>query len=152
FESLVRSVAWSPDGKQIAYVRETWGYATHSSSLELTDWQSTRSQIVFSDSRLSSALHWFPDGRLLYVLSEEAASGSDSNAWVMTLRSAKINGTPTRITRGLGQISSITASIDGKQLAFVRESSQAHVYIGTLSRDGKQVLASRRMTLDEVPD
>jgi Tol biopolymer transport system component len=34
----------------------------------------------------------------------------------------------------------------------VRESSQAHVYIGTLSGDGKQLLASRRLTLEDSDD
>ena len=70
------------------------GYLNQSSSLELTEWQSARRQIVFSDSRLGSALHWLPDGRLLYVLAEDASPGSDSNAWAITLRSAKINRDP----------------------------------------------------------
>ena len=146
------ALAWSPDGKQIAYILVTLGYVNQSSSLELTEWQSARRQIVFSDLRLGSALHWLSDGRLLYVLAEDASPGSDSSAWAITLRSAKINGTPTRITKGPGQISTITASADGKLLAFVRESSQAHVYIGTLSGDGKQLLASRRLTLEDSND
>ena len=61
-------------------------------------------------------------------------------------------GTPTRITRGLGPISTITASADGKLLAFVRESWQPHIYIATLSRDGRQLLTSRRLTLEESLD
>ena len=150
--SWVEAFGWSPDGKQIAYVRKTWRYLTHSSSLELTEWQSARSQIIFSDSRLSSVLDWLSDGRLVYVLAEDSASGRDSNAWVITLRSSKILGTPTRITIGLGQISTITASADGKLLAFVRESWQGHVYIGTLSGNGRQLLASRRLTLEESED
>ena len=146
------SPAWSPDGKQIAYIRATLGYLNESSSLELTEWQSARRQIVFSDLRLGLALHWLSDGRLLYVLAEDASPAIDSGAWAITLRSAKINGTPTRITKGSGQISTITASRDGKLLAFVRESLQAHVYIGTLSGDGKHLLASRRLTLEDSND
>ena len=118
----------------------------------MTESQSARRQIVFSDLRLGSALHWLSDGRLLHVFAKDAPPGSDSSAWAITLRSAKINGTPTRITRGPGQISTITASADGKLLAFVRESLQVHVYIGTLSRDGKQLLASRRLTLEDSDD
>jgi serine/threonine protein kinase/dipeptidyl aminopeptidase/acylaminoacyl peptidase len=152
--SRVEALAWSPDGKQIAYIRKTFGNFTRSVSLELDEWQAARRQIVFSDARLDSALHWLPDGRLLHVLAEEDASShsGDANAWAISLRSAKINGTRTRITKGLGQISTITASADGKQLAFVRRSFQNHVYIGTLSRDGKQLLASKRMTLEESED
>ena len=150
--SSVGAVAWSPDGKQIAYIREHSEYFTHSSSLELAEWQGARSQIIFSDPRLGSALHWLPDGRLLYVLAEDAPNVNDSNAWAITLRSAKVNGAPTRITRGLGQISTITASGDGKLLAFVRESRQSHVYIGTLSGDGRHLLANRRLTLEEIED
>jgi DNA-binding winged helix-turn-helix (wHTH) protein/Tol biopolymer transport system component len=150
--SWLETLAWSPDGKQIAYIRQTWGYFTKTSSLELTEWQSARSQIILSDTRLGSALHWLPDGRLLYVQAEDASPGSDSSAWAITLRSAKINGTPTRITRGPGQITTITTSADGKLLAFVRESWQAHVYIGTLSPDGKHLLANRRLTLEDSDD
>jgi Tol biopolymer transport system component len=75
--------------------------------------------------------------------------GSDSSTWAITLRSAKINGTPTRITRGPGQITTITTSADGKLLAFVRESWRAHIYIGTLSGDGKQLVASKKLTLED---
>jgi Tol biopolymer transport system component len=140
----VGSVAWSPDGKQVALIQYTPGNLTNSTSLELTEWKSARRQIILSDARLGSALYWLPDGRLLYVLGQDA--------WAITLRSAKINGTPTHITRGLGQISTITASADGKLLAFVRESWQPHIYIATLSRDGRQLLTSRRLTLEESLD
>jgi serine/threonine protein kinase len=146
---LLEKVAWSPDGKQIGYIRIRFGNA---SSLELIEWPSARSQTVFSDTRLGSALLWLPDGRLLYVLAEDASTQSDSNVWAITLRSAKINGTPTRITSGLGIISSITASADSKLLAYVRESGQPHVYLGTFSGDGKQLLALRRLTLEESRD
>jgi Tol biopolymer transport system component len=139
--SYVGSVAWSPDGKHIALIQYTPENLTNSTSLELTKWKSSRRQIILSDARLGSALYWLPDGRLLYGLRQDA--------WAVTLRSAKINGTPTRITRALGQISTITVSADGKLLAFVRESFQPHVYIATLSRDGRQLLTSRRLTLEE---
>ena len=119
-----RSLGLRTENKSLTF-ETTSENLTHSSSLELTEWQSARRQIVFSDTRLGSALHWLSDGRLLYVLAEDASLGSDSNAWAITLRSSKILGTPTRITRGLGQISTITASADGKLLAFVRESWQS---------------------------
>src|ERR1700693_2292322 len=61
----------------------------------------------------------------------------------------KISEPPKRITQGYGSISQVTGSADGKVLIFLRENWSPNIYIGTLAADGTQLLAHRRLTLDE---
>jgi DNA-binding winged helix-turn-helix (wHTH) protein/Tol biopolymer transport system component len=148
-DSWLGAPVWSADGRQIAYIRNMWSQRSDSSSLELNEWQVAQRQIAFSDVGLGPALHWLSDGRLLYVRAEDESPRSDSGAWAITVLSGKIKGPPSRITRGPGSITTITASADGKLLALLRKSWQYDVYLGTLTGDGKQLLSSKRITLEE---
>jgi DNA-binding winged helix-turn-helix (wHTH) protein/Tol biopolymer transport system component len=135
---------WSPDGKRIAYFRTKW-FDRRTSSVELNDWQNARAETLFSDGRLTPALHWLPDG-LIYGLEDQR----DSSLWMVPLqRSGKISGSPKRVTQGQGLILHITGSADGKIISFLSEHWSASVYIGELAPDGAHLLANRRLTLDE---
>jgi len=146
--SEVGAPTWSPDGKRIAYVRASWAFNMSTTSVEVNEWQNARAETLLSHILLIPALHWLPDGRLIY-----APAGEDSGLWTVTLQqSGKVPEPPRRIaTRGHGRISRITGSADGKALTFLRENLSANIYIGTLAEDGTQLLAHRRLTLDESP-
>ncbi len=151
-DSLVGAAAWSPDGKRIAYVRTSLtpnpsGPPTR--SVEVNEWQNAIVGTLFSDSRLTPALHWLPDGRLIYALGS-AQDQQDSSLWAVSLQqSKKISSPPKRITGGHGLISQVTGSADGKIATFVSGIWVPSVYIGTLAADGTHLLAHRRLTLDE---
>jgi Tol biopolymer transport system component/DNA-binding winged helix-turn-helix (wHTH) protein len=138
---------WSPDGKRIAYLRSNWAYNMSTTSVEVNEWQNARAETLVSNSRLIPALHWLPDGRLVYAL----GGGPDSSLWTVTLQqSGKVPEPPRRIaTTGRGWISRITGSANGKGLIFLRANSLPNIYIGTLAEDGTKLLAHRRLTLDE---
>ena len=144
--SEVGAPTWSPDGKRIAYVRASWAYNMSTTSVEVNEWQNARTETLVSGSLLIPALHWLPDGRLIY-----APAGDDSGLWTVTLQqSGKVPEPPRRIaTTGHGRISRVTGSADGKALIFLREKSAPNIYIGTLAEDGTQLLSHRRLTLDE---
>ena len=115
----------------------------------MNEWQKANAETLFSDSRLSPALHWLPDGRLIYAFGS-TQNQQDSSLWVVSLQeSATISSAPKRITGGHGWISQVTATADGKKVLFLRGNWLPSVYIGTLSLNGTQLLASRRLTLDE---
>jgi Tol biopolymer transport system component len=147
---------WSPDGKRIAYIRTNWSYNPQTSSVEVNEWQNARAETLFSDSRLTPALHWLPDGRLIYALLENqqdtppGTAASNSSLWIVSLQqSGKLSEPPKRITQGHGWIPQVAGSADGKALIFLSEHWSPSVYIGTLAVDGTRLLANRRLTLDE---
>jgi Tol biopolymer transport system component len=146
--SQLGSPTWSPDGKRIAYIRSIWAWNARTSSIELNEWQTASAQILLSDDRLSPALHWLPDGRIIYAFGS-AQYQHDSSLWSATVQqSAKISS-PKRLTGGHGWISQVTGSADGKVVIFLRGNWLPSVYVDALADDGSHLLANRRLTLDE---
>jgi len=149
----VGTPTWSPDGKRISYVRTALAYDAPERSVEVNEWQKASAEPLFSDRGLTPALHWLPDGRLIYALGTQQSPGpGDSSVWMVSLLHGKISRPPTRITQGYGSIKPVTGSNDGKVLALLRENWSPSIYIGTLAEDSTALLDHRRLTLDESPN
>ena len=148
-------LAWSPDGKQLAYVRQQyqmgsfWGFDTQ---LEILNLASNRSEVV--ESHVGPALAWTSDGRIIYVAGEPPPNQSDSNLWAVRVnpRTMRPEGAPERLTNGNGLIAGISSSADGKRLAILRRTLQPNVYVAQLQDHSTRLSTLRLLTPDEWYD
>ena len=143
--------AWSRDGMHLAYlmVRQEKASSLIVNSVELKDMQSVRSQVLLSSTGFADSLCWLPDGRLIYNLQEEL-NPADSNLWALqVLDSPRKSPDPVRLTRETGWATDIRTTANGNTLEFLRKSMKSQVLVAGLASDGRQLLAARRLTLDE---
>ena len=140
---------WSPDGHRLAYLK-TMPEAV-GNMLEVGDLNSGVSTLALADSRLRTFC-WVPDGRIILSRAESLPNEKDSNLWELRSdnRSGRFSGEPRRITDWPGfSFWDLTATSDGKRLAFVQQTAHMTVYAGNLTEAGSQLSQPRRLTLDE---
>jgi Tol biopolymer transport system component/DNA-binding winged helix-turn-helix (wHTH) protein len=149
-------VAWSPDGKKIAYYKSVYhfGKMPFDNDIRIMDLLTRRTESIMSDPRLGPGLAWTQDGRLIYSMSEPPPSQNDSNLWAMPIdsRSGRPTAPATRITRLPGYVGSISLTADGKKLAMMKFDWQPDVYIANLENHGTRLSTPQRLTLDERMD
>ncbi len=147
--SQMGTPTWSPDGKRIAYIKSIWAYNARTSSVQVNEWQRVKAETLFSDSRLSPALRWLPDGRLIYAFGS-AQRQRDSSLWAVSPQpSIHSSLSPKCISRGRGWISKIATSANGNVLTFLKGDWLPTVFAGEFSSDGTHLLGQKRLTLDE---
>jgi Tol biopolymer transport system component/DNA-binding winged helix-turn-helix (wHTH) protein len=149
-------VAWSPDGKRIAYYQSAYhfGMMPFDNAIRIMDLSTRKAESILSDPRLGPGLAWARDGRLIYSMSEPPPSQNDSNLWSVPIdnRSGRPTGPTTRITRQPGYIGSISVTADSKKLAMMKFDWQPDVYIANLEDRGTRLSTPQRLTLDERMD
>src|SRR5215471_11502440 len=153
------SLAWSPDGTNIAYTRgkvgHIYGMIGEIGVVGVRD-QHVGSILQINSLgwfvRMDGPLAWTADGRLIYAIGEPPPRLLDSNLWSLALDA---NGHPTdsplRWTTDPGVVTSISASGDGKRIVYVKGAPQPDVYVAKLERSA---LTSKpvRLTLDDRQD
>ncbi len=151
--SALGGVAWSPNGKVIAYSR----IDSEGASLLSRDLKGGPPTTIFPSSVGNQIFEylWLP-GRLIYSMAEPQAVGvSGCNFWEMRLDggTGKPIGEPRRLTSWSGFcMSGESATADGKKLAFLRWASHFTIYMANLDASGTRVINSRHFTLSESRD
>ena len=152
--SGVGRVAWSPDGKRIAYQRFSWNTEKLEISVESCDLKGTKCVTVLSDPELID--FWLgPNGRLIYSRSEPPPNQKDSNLWEIRIDpdTAEQSAEARRITNWAGfSFRGLTGTTDGNRLAVMKGSMEFDVYVGQLERNGAGMKTPRRLTLDDHDD
>jgi DNA-binding winged helix-turn-helix (wHTH) protein/Tol biopolymer transport system component len=152
-EEMIGAIAWSADGKHLAFIRRIYraGYVGEDPSIMLASLADGRLEQLLSNARLDDALAWSRDGRLIYSQVETPPNTRESNLWALALdpQTGRAAGSPSRLTVGPDRKTSPSLSSDGKVLAFLRETSQAEIYIGELSNDLRSLASSKLLILEE---
>ena len=150
------SVAWSPDGSRIAYLKLHQTFDGTECSLENRDLQGGQAVVVATGANLCQnpqGFWWARDGRLVFSRAlEPAPNANDSNLWEvrLDLRTGKPEEKPVRITNWAGfSFDAPTGTSDGKRLAFLNLNYQSNVYIAELTARGTKLTTPRRLTLEE---
>jgi Tol biopolymer transport system component/DNA-binding winged helix-turn-helix (wHTH) protein len=157
---LFGAVAWSPDGKRIAYTRARFDYGYGGRGvIEILDpkGKQASSPALSITSALSLAglggpLAWAADGRLIFSLYEARPRQLDSNLWWVALdRQSKAILPPARLTNDLGAVNAISVSGDSKRITYLKGVPQPDVYVGKL--EGSAIVGEpQRLTLDDRQD
>ena len=150
---MFASVAWSPDGSSLAFIRFNYksGYKDGTPSLGTIKLADGLTSLIVSDTALGEALAWSPNGRLIYSLAEPRPNQSDSNLWALPLdlRTMRPCGPPVRLTNGPDQKVQVTLSSDGKHLAFLRRRGQPQIYVADVENGYTRLSPPRHLSLDE---
>jgi len=142
-------VVWSPDGRRLAYFKVNRDEVT----IESRDLKGGQTTVIVSDPRLKDFC-WAPDGRIIFSRLENPREAT-ANIWEIRTdpSTAHASGEPRRLTEWAGfTMFDLSASADGKRVAFVRKSDQSDVYLGQLEANGSRMSSPLRLTLDDRMD
>ena len=150
-EATIRGVAWSPGGSRLAYrYRSDEGNRTEI-MVRSCDRDGNNQTTIVRDNRLD-AFTWLSAERFIYSRNTESGSTESDNLWELRVdsRSGASQGQPRQLTDWSGfSVSSLSASSDGKRLAFLRGNDHASVFVGDLGGKESGLGNFRRLTLDD---
>ena len=154
--SMIGAMAWSPDGRWLAFVRGFYapGHYKITADIAAFELSTGKTKVLLSDNWLSGGVAWSAPDRLQFGRSELPPAQNDSNLWELSLnpRTGEPVGPPVRITSGPDNKVAISASGDGKKLLYLRTVEDPDVFVGELDGRASRVNVLKRLTLDEGKD
>src|SRR5215469_16634401 len=146
-------VAWSPDGRQLAYLRRVKEEARSTLlDLETVDLDGGRPKVLRNSTQLLPVLCWAVDGRLFYAYRDSPASErGDSGIWWVRVnqKSGALENRPMQLTKGSGRIGGLSVSADGRRLVLWRANSSPQVFLAEIDGQTGRFKTPRRLSLDD---
>ena len=145
------ALTWSPNGRRIAYIRNSVAGGKYNGTLETSDTNGGNRTIILSEPNLGD-LVWLADGRIVYSLSESWLNYSDTNLGQVAVnpKTGTVSSVATRLTNWFGfSLASLSATADGEKLSFLKTTNQASVQVGELEAGGKRLQTPRTLFREE---
>ena len=144
-------VEWSPDGQQIAFL--TRRPEPEETTLQIHGINSGETTAILS-RRVLRSFCWTQDWHILYAQADLAPNEASDSLWEIGVDPrTRQPSNPRRLTNDIGfSVFDLSASADGKLLAYVWQRQQGDVYWGELEGDGTRLKNPARLTLDERMD
>ena len=149
--SAIFGLTWSRDGQRVIYVRSDQAGDSLVSRDFIRGGPLTRllPSPEIAKMRESS---WLPDGRMIYAVDEPGAIGNTCNYWVtrIDIGTGKMLEKPRRLTNWSGFcMTGVSATADGKRLAFLGWAGHMTSYMAHLNDGGTQISAPTRFPLSD---
>ncbi len=144
---LSEGIAWSPDGRRIAYGKRK----PDEFSIESYDLGTGQNSVILSDPK-GGSFCWTRDGRFVYARHEDPPNETSANLWETRVdsRTARTRGTPRRLTNWGGYLFDVLSTgAGGARLSFARKRFRSIVYVAELEDGGARLRRPRRLTFDE---
>jgi DNA-binding winged helix-turn-helix (wHTH) protein/Tol biopolymer transport system component len=152
-------VAWSPDGKRLAYFRrfepDSPGPSEDKRYLETVEATGGTPKVLKVSRQLFPVACWATDDRLFYGYRDDPASDRlDYGIWSVRVshKSGDREGKEVQVTRGAGRLGGLSVSADGKRLVLWRDNLAPAVFLTELDTETRRFKRPRRLTLDENPN
>ena len=143
---------WSPDGRRVACLR--FRATPRQATIESREATGGPPAVMVSLPTRGDYC-WLRDGTILYVLAEPPPNEGSANLWQLSVdtKTGQPAGQPRRYTKWLGaSFTALSASDDGKRLAYMRGLSQSDVWVGQLRTNTQWSRDPWKLTLDERSD
>jgi Tol biopolymer transport system component/DNA-binding winged helix-turn-helix (wHTH) protein len=150
------NVRWSPDGQWLAYVKIRQSSEKYPVDLEVRELHGGTPRVLLpmDVEFFLPDLEWLSDGQLIFTR-QTREEGEDCDLWTMRLdkRTAQPVAPEQRLTNWPGSCpQGLSASADGKRLAFQKIAWQESVYVGEIGPNAILLGPPTRLTLSESSD
>jgi hypothetical protein len=134
----------------LAYLKKIRAGDKVEEALEMRDLNGGVPRTIYSPAPYD--FYWLSDERMIFSLAGLDPNALRCNFWDLPIdtQTGKARGELRPLTNWAGFcMDNMTATADGKQLAFHRWSNQAIVYVGDVKPGGMRITTPRRLTMSE---
>ena len=159
--SRFRAISFSPDGRRLAYIRNTIIEGRNQSHIEMFDRQNGTTHELASGEEIKVVseleegfqdLIWFTNERVIFIGGVPDIHGVSCNLWELRLdgRTAERRTAPNQLTDWAGFcVTNLSKTGDGRALVFSRSSDLVTVFAADYDAMTRSMGTPRRMTLTD---